>query len=155
VSLPAGLTPCYAYDPLKLHGSPVVGAEDLVEHGRGESTVTDGQQQSVDLSMPLGGHVSGTVNRYCRQNLWRALIVDVDPASAYVLDAGGETTTDSNGHYDVGALDTGAYGCRSSRLSARGDVPVSVLIPTSAASGPRTPYRRYRRSEPPPARPSR
>ena len=66
--------------------------------------------------MPLGGHVSGTVTDTAGKPL-AGIIVDVDPASAYVLDAGGETTTDSNGHYDVGALDTGAYVVEARDLS--------------------------------------
>jgi len=119
--------------------SPVVGAEDLVEHA-GAITVTDGQQQSVDLSMPLGGHVSGTVTDTAGKTSWRAMIVDVDPASAYVLGRWRR-----NDHRQQRPLRRGRPGQLVPTLSKLRDigqgtnVPVSVLLRPSAASGPRLP----------------
>ena len=70
--------------------------------------VADNQTASCQVGMPIGGHVAGTVTDAQGAPL-AGMSVDVDPADPYVLDGGGETTTDASGHYDVGGLPTGAY----------------------------------------------
>ena len=137
VSLPAGAYAMYAYDPLKLH-APQWWERKTWWNTAGAITVTDGQQQSVDLSMPLGGHVSGTVTDTAGKPL-AGMIVDVDPAPAYVLDAGGETTTDSNGHYDVGALDTGAYVVEARDIS-QGETYLYQFYPDQRSFWTATPF---------------
>jgi 5-hydroxyisourate hydrolase-like protein (transthyretin family) len=70
--------------------------------------ITDGQATPVTVTMPVGGHMTGTVTDTSGLPL-AGMVVDVSAADPYALDSGGETTTDANGRYDVGGLATGPH----------------------------------------------
>jgi hypothetical protein len=69
--------------------------------------VANGQQTNVSLTMPLGGHVAGTVTDTAGNPL-AGIFVGAGGAS-FVNDSWGLSTTDDQGHYDIGGLATGTY----------------------------------------------